>query len=100
PAIPVLAGLRPRRQGISKRNHLRSVGSDAAVAAAQVAFELVLLAHQAWLMVDAIGRTLVRVYVTRRHWLEWTTAAEATSTHGLELAEFYQRMAGGIAIAI
>ena len=100
PGIPVVAGLRPRRQGISKRSHLRSVGEDAVVAASQVAFELVLLAHQAWLMIDAIGRTLVRVYVTRHHLLEWTTAAEATSIHTLDLAEFYQRMAGGVAVAI
>ena len=29
------------------------------------------VAHQAWLMVDAIVRTLARVYVTRRNLLEW-----------------------------
>ena len=29
-ALPVLAGLLPRRQGISKRSHLRAVGADVA----------------------------------------------------------------------
>ncbi|HEY8439395.1 MAG TPA: glucoamylase family protein, partial [Candidatus Limnocylindrales bacterium] len=99
-AIPVLAGLRPRRQGISKRSHLRAVAEESSVAAAQVGFGIVFLAHQAWLMADAIGRTLVRVYGTRRHLLEWTTAAQAKSIHTLDSGEFHRGMAGGLAIAI
>ena len=55
PALPVLAGLLPRRQGISKRSHLRAVGADVATAAAHVGLGITLLAHQAWLMVDAIA---------------------------------------------
>ena len=50
-------------------------------------------------MVDAILRTLVRVYVTRRNLLEWTTAAQAQASHDLDLAGFYRRMGGGAAIA-
>ena len=38
---------------------------------------IVFLAHQAWLMGDAILRTLVRLTVTRRHLLEWVPAAHA-----------------------
>ena len=33
-----------------------------------------MLAYQAWLMCDAIGRTLWRMFVTRRHMLEWIPA--------------------------
>ena len=98
-ALPVLAGLLPRRKGISKRSHLRAVGEDVALAAAHVGLGLTFLAHQSWLMVDAIARTLVRVYVTRRNLLEWTTAAQAQASHDLDLAGFYRRMAGGAAIA-
>jgi len=98
-ALPVLAGLVPRRRGISKRSHLRAVGADVALAAADVGLGLTLLAHQAWLMVDAIIRTLTRLYVTRRHLLEWTTAAEAKASHDLDLGGFYGQMAGGVAIA-
>ena len=39
-ALPVLPGLLPRRQGISKRSHLRAVGADVALAAAQVGLAL------------------------------------------------------------
>ncbi|HYN48341.1 MAG TPA: glucoamylase family protein [Candidatus Nanopelagicales bacterium] len=98
-ALPVLAGLLPRRQGISKRSHLRAVGADVALAAAQVGLGLIFLAHQAWLMVDAIGRTLARLYATRRNLLEWTTAAQAKASQDLDLAGFYRQMAGGVAIA-
>ncbi|MBF6606333.1 MAG: hypothetical protein IVW53_12195 [Chloroflexi bacterium] len=98
-ALPVLAGLLPRRKGISKRSHLRAVGADLTLAAAHVGVGLTLLAHQAWLMVDAIVRTLVRLYVTRRNLLEWTTAAQAKASNDLDLAGFYRQMAGGVAIA-
>jgi cyclic beta-1,2-glucan synthetase len=98
-ALPVLAGLLPRRQGISKRSHLRAVGADVALAAAHVGLGFTFLAHQAWLMVDAILRTLVRLYATRRKLLEWTTAAQAKASPDLDLAGFYRSMAGGVVVA-
>ncbi|MGZ6257798.1 MAG: glucoamylase family protein, partial [Candidatus Limnocylindrales bacterium] len=98
-SLPVLGGLLPRRRGISKRSHLRAVGADVALAAAHIGLGFTLLAHQAWLMVDAILRTLVRLYATRRNLLEWMTAAQAKASHDLELGGFYRQMAGGVAIA-
>ncbi|HSO29142.1 MAG TPA: glucoamylase family protein, partial [Candidatus Sulfomarinibacteraceae bacterium] len=98
--LPVLGGLLPRRRGISKRSHARAVGGDIALAGAQIGLTVTLLAHQAWLMTDAIFRTLVRLFVSRRNLLEWTTAAQAKSSHDLALTGFYGRMAGGVAIAI
>ncbi|MDH4348464.1 MAG: hypothetical protein OEW17_06640, partial [Gemmatimonadota bacterium] len=41
----------------------------------QLGLTLVFLAHQAWISVDAIARTLWRMRVTRRHMLEWQTAS-------------------------
>ena len=99
-ALPVLMGLLPRRQGISKRSHVRAVGEDITLAVAHVLLGITFLAHQAWLMSDAILRTLVRVYVTRRHLLEWMTAAQAKASRNLSLSGFYRRMSGGIAITV
>ncbi len=42
----------------------------------QSAFLVTFLAHQAWMMVDAVARTLFRVFVRRRRLLEWVTAAQ------------------------
>ena len=97
--VPVLAGLIPRRHGISKRSHARAVGRDLGLAASQTALTITMLAHQAWLMSDAIVRTLVRVYVTHRRLLEWVTAAQAKAGLRLDLLGFYRRMGGGVALA-
>src|SRR5450830_1880490 len=99
-ALPVVAGLRPQRQGISKRSHFRAVGADFSLAAAHVGLGFTFLTDQAWLMVDAILRTLTRLYATRRNLLEWTTAAQAKARPDLDFAGFYRQMAGGVAIAV
>ena len=59
------------------RSHLRALGTDLRLAFAQWALVVTFLGHQAWLMGDAIVRTLVRLLVTRRHLLEWVPAAQA-----------------------
>jgi cyclic beta-1,2-glucan glucanotransferase len=97
--LPFLAGIVPRRLGISKRSHVRAVGTDLALALSQIAFQVTLLAHQAWLMTDAIARTLFRLFVTRRRLLEWFTAAQAKFGLPLNIPGFYRRMAGGVALA-
>jgi cyclic beta-1,2-glucan synthetase len=96
--LPVFDGLIPRRRGISKRSHARAVGRDAVMAASQIGFTITMLAHQAWLMSDAIVRTLVRVYITRRRLLEWVTAAQAKAGLRLDLPGFGRRMIGGLAL--
>ncbi len=75
--LPFLIGLYPRRKGISKRSHFRGVLSDLALGASQVGLTLTFLAYQAWLMSDAILRTLARLFVTHRNLLEWVTAAQS-----------------------
>jgi cyclic beta-1,2-glucan synthetase len=97
--LPVLGGLVPRRRGISKRSHVRAVGRDLVQAAAQIGLTITMLAYQAWLMGDAVVRTLGRVYVTRRRLLEWVTAAQAKAGLRLDIAGFYRRMAGGLVLA-
>jgi cyclic beta-1,2-glucan synthetase len=98
--IPVVTGLLPRRQGISKRSHFGAVAADISLAAAHVGLGWTFLAHQAWLMCDAITRAITRRYVTRRNLLEWTTAAQAKADVDDGIAGFYRQMAGSIAIAI
>jgi cyclic beta-1,2-glucan synthetase len=98
PMLPFITGIVPRRLGISKRSHLRGVGTDLAAGLAQIAMLLSLLAHQAWLMTDAIVRTLYRLFVSHRRLLEWVTAAQAKLTTHLDLHGFYKSMAGGVAL--
>ncbi|MDO8391294.1 MAG: glucoamylase family protein [Actinomycetota bacterium] len=97
-ALPAVAGLRPRRQGISKRSHMRAVGADIAAAAAHIGLGITFVAYQAWMMIDAILRTLVRLLVTRRNLLEWTTAAHAQASRHLSAAGFARQMSGAVLI--
>ena len=97
--LPVLSGLVPHGRGISKRSHTRAVGRDLVLAASQIGLTITMLTYQAWLMSDAIVRTLVRVYVTHRRLLEWVTAAQAKAGLRLDLRGFCRRMGGGVALA-
>jgi cyclic beta-1,2-glucan synthetase len=99
-AIPVLDGLLPRRWGFSKRSHLRAVGHDISVALLQTLLVITMLAHRAWLMVDAVVRTLARLYFTKRHLLEWVTAAQASYGADLRLRAFYRDLRWGVVLAV
>jgi cyclic beta-1,2-glucan synthetase len=97
--IPVVAAVVPGRTGITVRSYLGALGADLRLALSQSALMISFLAHQAWLMADAIIRTLTRLFVTRRHLLEWVTTAQATIGPRLDLFSFYRQMAGAVIIA-
>ncbi|MEO6945717.1 MAG: glucoamylase family protein [Nitrobacter sp.] len=78
PLLPAIAGAVPLRPGVLLRNHLRTLRGDFALGFVQSAFLITFLAHQAWVMVDAVARTTFRLFIRRRHLLEWVTAAQAT----------------------
>ncbi len=103
-AIPALLQffieLIPRRKGISLRSHFRGVVGDLALGACQIGLTLTFLAYQAWLMADAILRTLARLFFTGRNLLEWVTAAQSKFSEESKLPAIYTRMAGGVAVAL
>ena len=98
--LPVLAAIVPRRARVTTRSHLRGLAADVRLALSQTALLVVFLAHQAWLMADAIGRTLFRLLVSHRHLLDWVTAGQAMVSPRLDLLGFYRQMNGGVAIGI
>ena len=59
-----------------------------------------MLAHQAWLMMDAVARTLGRLYLTKRNLLEWVPAAQAA--YGVEhrLWTSYRNLREGVILAL
>ncbi|MFZ1413509.1 MAG: glucoamylase family protein [Defluviicoccus sp.] len=98
--IPVIGAILPHRAGTTAESHLRALGGDIRLALMQSGLRVAFLAHQAWLMGDAIGRTLIRLFVTRRHLLEWVTAAQASLGPRLDLFGFYRRMASALLIGV
>ena len=97
--LPAFLGLVPRRFGLSQRRHWYAVGKDFALSLSQVALLVTLLAHQAWLMTDAIVRTFFRLFVRHRRLLEWVTAAQTHLSTQLGLRGYYRWMAGGIVLS-
>lgn len=53
---------------------------------------LAFIPHQAGLLLDAIFRTIYRVFVSRKHLLEWVTAADAEKRIKNDLPGFIRRM--------
>ena len=99
--IPALASLVPRRTGVSLRSHWRGVARDVDLGIVQSAFLLTFLAHQAWLMVDAIGRTVWRLFVRRKRLLEWVTTAQTSGENGFDNRTLtIQMAASAVAIAV
>ena len=84
--LPAFIGMVPRRFGLSQRRHWYAVGTDFVLSLSQIALLVTLLAHQAWLMTDAIVRTFFRLFVRHRRLLEWVTAAQARLSTQLGLA--------------
>src|ERR1051326_3834492 len=93
--LPRFFSLVPSRHGIRLSSHLRKLADDFQLAAMQTFFSVTFLADQAWRAGDAISRTFVRLFATRRHLLEWTTAAQSSGSPRLTLWGFYRTMAGG-----
>jgi cyclic beta-1,2-glucan synthetase len=98
--LPFLTGLRPHRAGISLQSHFRGAFRDLALGLSQIAMAITFLTYQAWLMTDAILRTLGRLFVTHRNLLEWVTAAQSRFLSESILPAMYKRMGGGVALAV
>ncbi len=98
-AVPVLLPLAfsalPPRSGLHLSHHFISLAQEGKLAIIQVVLKLAFLPNEAWRNLDAIGRSLYRVFVSHRTLLEWTTAAQAGRRPRLAIMGFYREMAGG-----
>ena len=65
----------------------------------QSGLQLVLLADQAWRMGHAIGLTLWRLLVSRKHLLQWVTSAQSSARRPLSLLGYYRHMAPGLVLS-
>jgi cyclic beta-1,2-glucan glucanotransferase len=98
--VPFLMAINRPRRGISLRSHFRAMLTDLSIGASQSGIAVTMLAYQTWLMLDAILRTVVRLFITHRDLLEWVTATQATFAVDLKLSGIYKRMAGGVLLAM
>jgi cyclic beta-1,2-glucan synthetase len=74
--ISLLERVATRPASQSRRNHALQLGTEFLEDLTRAAVGLALLAQNAWIALDAIGRALTRLLVTHRRRLEWVTAAQ------------------------
>ena len=100
PTLSLITGVVPRSTDIVPRAHFYSVWSEMQSANAQVALRIVFIADMACLMTDAIGRSLYRLFISRKLMLEWKTAASIQSSAQGSPADYYRQMWHAPVIAI
>lgn len=97
--LPVFSGLLPRHSRITAGSHWQVVSQNIGIALFQTLLLIAFLPHQTWLMLDAIFRTLYRLFISHRNLLEWVTAAQTRVSSHLNWLGFYQKMMLGISVA-
>ncbi|WP_313605058.1 GH36-type glycosyl hydrolase domain-containing protein [Rhizobium sp.] len=100
PTISLLTNLLPRSSDNVAKAHFYSVWSDVRSTNAQVALRIVFIADSACIMTDAIGRSLYRLFVSRKLMLEWKTAASIQSNAQGSPTDYYRSMWHAPAIAV
>ena len=96
--LPSLFAVLPGRAGVQLGSHMRALAGDLRQAAMQGLLSITFLPDQTRRMGDAIVRTLWRLFVTHRHLLEWTTAAQSARSPRLDLSGFVRSMWGSVAL--
>ncbi|HEX6044386.1 MAG TPA: hypothetical protein VFZ22_07850, partial [Pyrinomonadaceae bacterium] len=87
-------------KGIPWTSHFWSLWGDFRTNTLQIALSFVLLPHQAYLMCDAIVRTLYRQIVSRKKLLEWVSAAETESKTRGDFSSFVRFMLGAVVLTL
>jgi cellobiose phosphorylase len=72
--------------------HLRGVAGACGRQLGQIFLTLAFLPYDAFISLDAIGRTLLRLLVTHKRLLEWQTSSDSEGTARADLTGFYATM--------
>jgi cyclic beta-1,2-glucan synthetase len=102
PMLPLFQVVLGTMLGVARSRSLAGVRQwrdSIPATAGQGLFSVAFLADQALTRVDAIGRTLARLFVSRRDLLEWETAAATERRLGTALRDFWVTMWPSSALA-
>ena len=91
PLMGAVAGFSPSRDDIAKRHFYRQAAAELGRALWAGLWHLAQLLQQAVMAVDAIVRALYRMTISRRHLLQWTTAAAVQASVRTEFAAVLHR---------
>ena len=100
PLLGALAGLVPTRSGIVLRHFFHVGMMELWLALAASAWQFSQLFTKAGLLTDAICRSLWRMVISRKHLLQWKTAAQAQASARYTLTSFLREHVLAIALCI
>ena len=100
PLLSVLGELVRKPADLPLVAHLQNTAAALGKQGAQVLFALVFLPYEAYISVDAIGRTLARLLWSKKRLLEWKTFSEAHRSARLDLPGFFISMWIGPVLAV
>ena len=98
--LPFLIGLAARLADFTRSGRFDRARKDALQTGAVIVLRLLFLADQAWVMMDAIARTLYRLSISHRRLLEWTTTAQSKTGASTGRVAYYRLMSGGVLLAL
>lgn len=90
--VRALLGFLFLRPSVSIANQVRQVGATLLEEMGRAAVTLGMLAHNAWLSLDAAARAVYRMTVSRRRLLQWVTAAQVKESSRRTLRSFVWSM--------
>nr|MCU0789986.1 protein ndvB [Nitratireductor sp.] len=99
PLLGFLRQIIPSRIGVTLGGHLRTLGTSLLGTLSEIALRITFMAHMAYVMTDAVVRSFWRLFVSRKHLLEWRTAQQVGASGQSTLAGHYHMMATSPAIA-
>ncbi|MBX3596084.1 MAG: protein ndvB [Rhizobiaceae bacterium] len=99
PTFDIVNSLIPKTSEITVRGHFSALLRDVMYGTALVVLKIVLIAHTAWMMGDAIIRTFYRLHFSHKHMLEWRTASQAQKSGSTTVRSYYRFMYGAVVIA-
>jgi cyclic beta-1,2-glucan synthetase len=96
PAVAGITEVFRKPEDVLTGQHLLAIAGSARQRLVHAAFTLACLPYEAWYAVDAIVRTLARMYVTHKHLLQWTPSSEIEhkpqGSAAMELFRSYRSM--------
>ncbi len=94
PALPLVQQVSGALIGAVRKGSLAPLGGlrDVPATAMSSGLTIAFLADQARLLVEATGRTLYRLFVSRKQMLEWETAAATERRLGTGVGQFFETM--------
>jgi len=90
--LSAIAEIARKPSDLQWHTHLLAFRPEIIRRAGQVLYAFAFLPYEAWISIDAVVRTLLRVMWTRRRLLEWTTSSDAELHTRADFPGFYLTM--------